>query len=133
MVPSIAWLQSLNSINTFFIVVANGSIQFSALDKYVIFAYNRSVKIILSKTAKKQLDTIPDHIYRKYLYWIDLLKTIGLLQARRYQGFHDEPLKGERKGQRSVRLSKAYRAIYQEVHPGNYEIIEIIEVNKHDY
>jgi len=91
------------------------------------------VKIILSKTAKKQLDTIPDHIYRKYLYWIDLLETIGLLEARRYQGFHDEPLKGERKGQRSVRLSKAYRAIYQEVHPGNYEIIEIFEVNKHDY
>jgi hypothetical protein len=59
MVPSIVWLQSLNSINTFFIVVANGSIQFSALEKYVIFAYNRSVKIILSKTAKKQLDTIP--------------------------------------------------------------------------
>jgi proteic killer suppression protein len=73
------------------------------------------VKIILSKTAKKQLDIVPDHIYRKY------------------KGFHDEPLKGQRKGQRSVRLSKGYRAIYQEITPGNYEIIEIIEVNKHEY
>jgi len=91
------------------------------------------VKITLSKIARKQLDIVPCHIYRKYLYWIDLLQTIGLLEARKYKGFHDEPLKGERKGQRSVRLSKGYRAIYQEVSPGNYEVIEIIEVNKHDY
>jgi toxin HigB-1 len=40
---------------------------------------------------------------------------------------------GNRKGQRSVRLSKAYRAIYKEVEPGNYEVLEILEVNKHDY
>jgi hypothetical protein len=63
---------------------------------YVFFTYTLIVKIILSKTAKKQLDIVPDHIYRKYLYWIDLLQTIGLLEARKYKGFHDEPLKGER-------------------------------------
>ena len=91
------------------------------------------MKIILSKIAKKQLDIVPDHIYRKYLYWIDLLQTIGLLESRKSKGFHDEPLQGQRKGQRSVRLSKGYRAIYQEVIPGNYEVIEIIEVNKHEY
>ena len=38
-----------------------------------------------------------------------------------------------RKGQRSVSLSKGYRAIYQETKPNNYEIIETLEVNKHDY
>ncbi len=91
------------------------------------------MNIILSKTAKKQLDKIPDHIYRKYLYWVDLLQTIGLLEARKYKGFHDEPLKGQRAGQRSVRLSIGYRAIYKEVNPGKYEVIEIIEVNKHEY
>lgn len=100
---------------------------------YVFFTCTRFVKIILSRTAKKQLDIVPDHIYRKYLYWIDLLQTIGLLEARRYKGFHDEPLKGQRKWQRSVRPSKGYRAIYQEVTPGNFEVIEIIEVNKHEY
>jgi proteic killer suppression protein len=91
------------------------------------------MKIILSKIAKKQLDLIPDHIYRKYLYWIDLIQSIGLLESRKYKGFHDEPLHGDRKGQRSVRLSKGYRAIYEQTGPKNYEIIEIIEVNKHDY
>ena len=28
-------------------------------------------------------------------------------------GYHDEPLKGHRAGQRSIRLSRAYRAIYE--------------------
>lgn len=90
------------------------------------------MKITLSKLAKKQLDQVPQHIFEKYVYWTSLIQKIGLLEARKYKGFHDEPLKGERKGQRSVRLSKAYRAIYKEVN-GEHEIIEIIEVNKHDY
>lgn len=38
-----------------------------------------------------------------------------------------------RKGQRSIRLSKAYRAIYIIDKSGKMEIVEIIEVNKHDY
>ncbi|MBW1759830.1 MAG: hypothetical protein JRI88_05880 [Deltaproteobacteria bacterium] len=42
-----------------------------------------------------------------------------------------EPLKGKRFGQRSVRLSKAYRAIYIEKQESI--IIEVIEVSKHDY
>ena len=62
-----------------------------------------------------------------------MLETIGLLEARKYKGFHDEPLKGKRIGDRSVRLSKAYRIIYKQVSPNNYEVIEIIEVNKHEY
>ena len=28
------------------------------------------------------------------------------------KGFHDEPLRGQRHGQRSIRLNRAYRAIY---------------------
>jgi proteic killer suppression protein len=55
------------------------------------------------------------------------------LAVRKIPGFHDEPLKGDRKGQRSIRLSKAYRAIYVIGNSGNIEIAEIIEVHKHDY
>ncbi len=91
------------------------------------------MKILVSALAKKQLKQVPQHIYRKYLYWIDLIETIGLLEARKYKGFHDESLRGKRKGERSIRLSKSYRAIYREVKPKNYELIEIIEVNKHEY
>jgi proteic killer suppression protein len=54
-----------------------------------------------------------------------------LLEARKIPGFHDEPLKGKRKGKRSIRLNKQWRAIYQELN--GYIEIEIMEVNKHDY
>ena len=91
------------------------------------------MKILISKLAEKQLKSIPDHTFRKYLYWKDLVTTIGLLESRKYKGFHDEPLKGKRKGQRSVRPSKGYRAIYRQLEGNNFELIEIIEVNKHDY
>ncbi len=36
----------------------------------------------------------------------------GLSEVRKIPGYHDEPLKGKRKGQRSIRLNIAYRAIY---------------------
>ena len=91
------------------------------------------MKIILSSRAKKQLRKVPDHIKTKFEYWCDLVDFTGLLEARKYKGFHDEPLKGERKGQRSIRLSKSYRAIYVEIDKNSYEIIEVLEVNKHEY
>lgn len=91
------------------------------------------MKVILSNFARKQLDHCPDHIARKYDYWVDLLKTVGLREARKYKGFHDEPLHGSRRGQRSVRLSKSYRIIYRELDANRHEIIEILEVNKHEY
>ncbi|MCB0367858.1 MAG: type II toxin-antitoxin system mRNA interferase toxin, RelE/StbE family [Bdellovibrionales bacterium] len=91
------------------------------------------MKILLSNIAEKQLKKIPKHIKVKFNAWCDLLKYIGLIEARKYKGFHDEPLKGERKGQRSVRLSKSYRAIYIEVDKNKFEIIEVLEVTKHEY
>jgi proteic killer suppression protein len=91
------------------------------------------MRILISAKAKKQLRLCPEYISRKYEYWLDLLQTIGLLEARKYKGFHDEPLHGQRKGQRSVRLSKSYRIIYREIGPNRFEVIEVLEVNKHDY
>lgn len=58
---------------------------------------------------------------------------MGLKESRKFKGFHDEPLHGGRKDQRSVRLSKGYRVIYREIDGLRYEIIEVLEVNKHDY
>lgn len=89
------------------------------------------IKFILSKEAKKGLDRAPEHIKRKYLYWLDLVETIGIYESRKYKGFHDEPLKGNRVGQRSVRLSKSYRLIYK-LKMIKSELV-ILEINKHDY
>lgn len=52
---------------------------------------------------------------------------------RKVPGYHDEPLKGDRMGQRSIRLNKAYRAIYMERPNQEIIIISVMEVNKHDY
>ena len=58
---------------------------------------------------------------------------MGLDSVRKIKGFHDEPLKGKRSGQRSIRLNKAYRAIYTIGQDGGVEIVEVQEVSKHEY
>ena len=45
----------------------------------------------------------------------------------------DEPLKGKRQGQRSIRLNKGFRAIYTIDTGGVIHFLEIAEVNKHEY
>jgi toxin HigB-1 len=89
--------------------------------------------VFVRPAAKKPLEQIPVHVARKFEYWVDLLETVGLREARRFKGFHDEPLHGKRAGQRSVRLSKAYRIIYLEIEGQVPERIEVLEVSKHDY
>ena len=49
------------------------------------------------------------------------------------KGFHDELLKGERRGQRSVRLSKSWRVIYREKSDRIINLIIVEEVHKHRY
>ena len=61
------------------------------------------------------------------------VEAIGLEEVRKVPGFHDEPLKGDRKGQRSIRLNRAYRAIYVANKGGTVEFVSVEEVNKHDY
>ena len=87
----------------------------------------------LTKTAQKGLASCPDYIASKFKYWVSLVETMGLESVREIKGFHDEPLKGKRSGQRSIRLNKAYRAIDVINQDGGVEIVEVQEVNKHEY
>ena len=90
-------------------------------------------EVIISKKAEKQLVKLPSYIVDKLFVWVRQISIHGSLKVRKISSYHDEPLKGERKGQRSIMLNKAYRAIY-EIRDGNeIEFIEIVEVNKHDY
>ncbi len=89
--------------------------------------------VVVSKKAKRDLQIVPIYIARKLGAWIDTVSHDGLQVTRKIPGYHDEPLKGNRIGQRSIRLSKAYRAIYVVGVQDQIEIVEIIEVNKHDY
>jgi len=61
------------------------------------------------------------------------VSEFGLLEVSNVKGYHDEPLKGKRHGQRSIRLNKAYRAIYKILDDGIIEFIQVNEVNKHEY
>ena len=88
------------------------------------------MQVSLSKKAQKDIDSVPDQIQRRLIRWVLSVHTNGLAATRKTPGWHDEPLKGDRKGQRSIRLNKAYRAIYEE---RTGEILEIVEVNKHKY
>jgi proteic killer suppression protein len=90
-------------------------------------------QIELTKSAQKDLTKIPIYIKEKLLLWVDAVEKLGITKIREIPGFHDEPLKGERKGQRSIRLNKAYRAIYIENELKEIVIISIVEVNKHEY
>ena len=91
------------------------------------------VRVELSNTAEKQLVKIPGHIVKKFALWVDLVMVEGLAAARAIPGYRDHGLKGQWKGYRAIRLSDAYRAIYQERQDGTVRAVYVEEVNKHDY
>lgn len=86
----------------------------------------------ISSSAKKDIKKVPRYIVAKLLSWITSVEEFGLAETSKIKGYHDEPLKGKRKGQRSIRLSKGYRAIYI-IKKDEIEFVSIEEVNKHDY
>jgi proteic killer suppression protein len=86
----------------------------------------------ISRNALKELRKIPIQIVDKLQSWIEAVQLEGLREVKKLSGFHDEPLKGKRKGQRSIRLNRSYRAIYT-IDKDEIEFVLIEEVNNHDY
>jgi toxin HigB-1 len=89
-------------------------------------------KVVLSTRTRKQLRAVLNHVALKLAAWVEAVETTGLESVRKVPGYHDEPLKGDRHGQRSVRLSLAYRAIYM-ICNDHMEFVSVEEVSKHDY
>ncbi len=89
-------------------------------------------RVEIAKVAQKQLERVPRHIAFKLLIWVAAVEDDGLETVRRVPGYHDEPLAGVRTGQRSIRLSRSYRAIY-EIKQDQVKFVSIEEVSKHDY
>lgn len=90
-------------------------------------------EVVLTKHAEKQLKKVPIHIKEALYVWAKTVIRLGPIETRKLKGYHDEPLKGKRVGERSIRLNRAYRAIYIEGEKKGMIVISIIEVNKHDY
>lgn len=95
-------------------------------------AYKIPMDIVDLTAVQKSLKKLPSHIVTKLKQWALDVEKFGLAEVRKVPGYHDEPLKGPRKSQRSVRLSKAYRAIYR-TKKSSVTIVLVEEVNKHDY
>ena len=90
------------------------------------------VDVKIDRQAQKELRKLPAHIITKLRAWVDAVEHFGLEEVRKVPGFHDKPLRGNRAGQRSIRLSRAYRAIYI-IEGKRLKIVVVKEVNKHDY
>lgn len=68
----------------------------------------------ITKKAAKELKKSPEMVQIKFAFWRQQVSERGLKEVRRNPGWHDEPLKGQRQGQRSIRLSIKWRAFYTE-------------------
>jgi proteic killer suppression protein len=90
-------------------------------------------RVELSARAKKDLRKVPVQVLDKLELWIRMVETTGLAEVRKIPGFHDEPLKWDRKGQRSIRLSLLWRAIYVIAKDGSVEFVSVEEVTPHKY
>jgi proteic killer suppression protein len=60
----------------------------------------------------KQCSKAPSKVVKKYELWKNIVFRHGPDKLKEFPGFHDEKLKGERRGQRSSRLSLQYRVVY---------------------
>lgn len=89
-------------------------------------------RVEISGLAAKQLRKVPRHIVNNLMIWILAVEQGGLEEARKVRAYHDEPLKGNRIGQRSIRLSRTYRAIY-EIRGDAAAFVSVEEVSKHRY
>lgn len=84
-----------------------------------------------TKQAQKQLLRAPSHCQVKAQAWIKAIRTYGMEEVRKIQGYHDEPLKGEKAGRRSIRLNKQWRLEYKE--DRGELIVTVVEVHAHKY
>ena len=90
-------------------------------------------RVEITRRAEKQARRLPLHVGEKLSQWVYLVMEMGLEEVRKIPGFHDEPLVGRRRGMRSIRLSRAYRAMYRVVREGDAQMVSIEEVSKHGY
>jgi plasmid maintenance system killer protein len=79
----------------------------------------------------KTISKLPLQVVKKYELWKDIVFRHGPEKLREFPGFNDEKLKGERRDQRSSRLSMQYRIIYEV----KKEIVSVyvIEITPHKY
>jgi proteic killer suppression protein len=102
-------------------------------EKYFPKEYQNGTRVLWGKAVERQLARLPAQISEKFDAWVFAVTIAGIRKVRMRPGLHDEPLKGNWAGSRSVRLSRSYRVIYQERDSEKMQVIEVTEVSKHAY
>ena len=74
----------------------------SSLATYVILTYNLEMERVLFDKVRKNLNRLPIHIVRNLQRWALQVESLGIQEVRKIPGYHDEPLRGDRSGQRSI-------------------------------
>jgi proteic killer suppression protein len=82
-------------------------------------------------SIRKSCQSVPESVVRKYELWKDIVFRHGPEKLREFPGFHDEKLKGRRKGERSSRLSLQYRVIYTVER--RIVTVFVLEITPHKY
>jgi proteic killer suppression protein len=82
-------------------------------------------------SIRKACERAPESVIRKYELWKDIVFRHGPQKLREFPGFGDEKLKGQRKGERSSRLSLQYRVVYA-VDRKNVTVF-VLEITPHKY
>lgn len=90
-------------------------------------------QVLIQKHALKDLQKTPVYLQEKFQSWLIAVNKTGIEEVRKRPGWHDEPLKGDRSKQRSVRLNKQWRVIYIINTDSATEFIEVVEVTPHEY
>ncbi len=103
------------------------------LTLYSVYGYNVVMDKVDLFNVQKQLKKLPEEIRVRLQRWIKTVEEFGLTEARKVKGYHDEPLKGQRAGERSIRLGLKWRAIYIQSKTGEINIIFLQEITPHDY
>lgn len=74
-------------------------------------------------------------VVKKYIRTVDLMKALANVQClTQYGGLHYEHLHGDKEGLASVRINDQYRIEFREIHDGDQqvaEVVNIIELSNH--
>lgn len=89
----------------------------------------------LSKVEKliKNRKKVPAEIIDNLQVWVEQVEKFGIYAVQKVQRWKDHSLVGLRKGQRAVRLSYLWRAIYRVDKNGAINVVHVEEVTPHDY
>jgi proteic killer suppression protein len=94
--------------------------------EYLAYLYSTPLDEIKGKHA------FPKDIIKQYKKKIQILVNINTLaQLKQFKGLNFEFLKGDRKGECSIRLNNQYRLIFEQKSDKEITVILVNELSKH--